>query len=104
MTAPAHTPAPIAVRGIVNRFGDHVVHDGLDLEVRPGEVLSVVGGSGSGKTVLLKVLLGAGAVTTGGKMLPEKWTRPVIDTVILPAHARISPDDDDDDDDDIIGP
>lgn len=48
----------IEVRGLVNRFGDHVVHDGLDLTVRRGEILGVVGGSGTGKTVLLNTIIG----------------------------------------------
>jgi phospholipid/cholesterol/gamma-HCH transport system ATP-binding protein len=48
----------IAVRGVVNRFGRQVVHDGLDIEVRRGEVFGIVGGSGSGKTVLLRTMLG----------------------------------------------
>ncbi len=48
----------ISVRGLVTRFGDHVVHDRLDLDVRRGEVLGVVGGSGSGKSVLLKAIVG----------------------------------------------
>ncbi len=51
-------PPPIEVRGLVSRFEDHVVHDGLDLTVRRGEVLGVVGGSGSGKSVLLRTLIG----------------------------------------------
>lgn len=38
----------IVVEGLVNRFGDFTVHDGLDLTVRRGEILGVVGGSGSG--------------------------------------------------------
>lgn len=49
---------PVEVKGLVSRFGDHVVHDGLDLRVRRGEVLGVVGGSGSGKSVLLNTLIG----------------------------------------------
>jgi phospholipid/cholesterol/gamma-HCH transport system ATP-binding protein len=49
---------PILVEGLVSRFGEHVVHDGLDLEVRRGEVLGLVGGSGSGKSVLLNTLIG----------------------------------------------
>ena len=40
----------ISVRGLVNRFGNHLVHDGLNLEVNPGEILGIVGGSGSGKS------------------------------------------------------
>jgi phospholipid/cholesterol/gamma-HCH transport system ATP-binding protein len=48
----------IRVRGLVNRFGTEVVHDGLDLDVFPGEVLGVVGGSGSGKSVLLRTIVG----------------------------------------------
>jgi len=48
----------ISVHGIVNRFGTQVVHDGLDIEIRAGEVFGIVGGSGSGKSVLLRTLLG----------------------------------------------
>ena len=48
----------IAVRGLVNRFGSETVHDGLDLDVFAGEVLGVVGGSGSGKSVLLRTIVG----------------------------------------------
>jgi phospholipid/cholesterol/gamma-HCH transport system ATP-binding protein len=48
----------ISVRGVVNRFGAQVVHDGLDIDVFPGEVLGIVGGSGTGKSVLLRTMLG----------------------------------------------
>jgi len=48
----------IEARGIVNRFGAQVVHDGLDLTVHAGEIFGIVGGSGSGKSVLLNTLLG----------------------------------------------
>jgi phospholipid/cholesterol/gamma-HCH transport system ATP-binding protein len=48
----------IRVRGLVNRFGAHVVHDGLDLDVLRGEVLGIVGGSGTGKSVLLRAITG----------------------------------------------
>jgi phospholipid/cholesterol/gamma-HCH transport system ATP-binding protein len=49
---------PVVVKGLVNRFGDHVVHENLDLEVRRGEILGVVGGSGSGKSVLMRSIIG----------------------------------------------
>jgi phospholipid/cholesterol/gamma-HCH transport system ATP-binding protein len=48
----------VEVRGVVNRFGAQVVHDGLDMQVRPGEIFGIVGGSGSGKSVLLRTILG----------------------------------------------
>ncbi len=46
------------IRGLVNRFGDQLVHDGLDLDIRKGEILGLIGGSGSGKTVLVRSILG----------------------------------------------
>ncbi len=52
------TEAVIEVRGLVNRFGAQVVHDSLDMTVERGEVFGIVGGSGSGKSVLLRSILG----------------------------------------------
>jgi phospholipid/cholesterol/gamma-HCH transport system ATP-binding protein len=53
------SPTPVVrVRGLVSRYGAQVVHDGLDMDVGPGEIFGVVGGSGSGKTVLLRTILG----------------------------------------------
>ncbi|MDE0704335.1 MAG: ATP-binding cassette domain-containing protein, partial [Rhodospirillaceae bacterium] len=55
----AEKPQPaVSVRGLENRFGDILLHDGLDLDVRPGEVLGLVGSSGSGKTVLMRSIIG----------------------------------------------
>jgi phospholipid/cholesterol/gamma-HCH transport system ATP-binding protein len=48
----------IRVRGLLTRFGQQTVHEGLDLDVRRGEVLGVVGGSGTGKSVLLRSIIG----------------------------------------------
>ncbi|MGA0000675.1 MAG: ABC transporter ATP-binding protein [Steroidobacteraceae bacterium] len=66
----------ISVRGVVNRFGSQVVHAGLDMEVMPGEVFGIVGGSGSGKSVLLRTMLGlqqpaAGTVRIEGRDVTE---------------------------------
>ncbi len=49
---------PIRVRGLKNVFGDFVVHENLDLDVRRGEILGVVGGSGTGKSVLMRSIIG----------------------------------------------
>ena len=57
-TADTTVEPVIRVRGLVNRFGEQVVHDGLDLDVMPGEIIGVVGGSGSGKSVLMRSILG----------------------------------------------
>jgi len=56
--AAATAAAVVEARGIVNRFGPQVVHDRLDLDVYEGEVFGIVGGSGSGKSVLLRTILG----------------------------------------------
>ncbi len=59
--SPAETltvPPVISVTGLRTAFGDHVVHDNLNLTVYPGEILVLVGGSGSGKTVLLRQIIG----------------------------------------------
>ncbi len=48
----------IRLRGVVNRFGKQTVHDGVDLDVFRGEVLGVVGGSGTGKSVLMRTIIG----------------------------------------------
>jgi phospholipid/cholesterol/gamma-HCH transport system ATP-binding protein len=48
----------ISVRGLENRFGEQIVHQDLELDVRPGEILGVVGGSGTGKSVLMRSIIG----------------------------------------------
>jgi phospholipid/cholesterol/gamma-HCH transport system ATP-binding protein len=48
----------LEVQGLVNRFGPQLVHDGLDMQVAEDEVFGIVGGSGAGKSVLLRTILG----------------------------------------------
>ena len=66
----------IRIHGLVNAFGDAVIHDHLDLEVYRGEVLGVVGGSGTGKSVLLRSIVGlnrprAGSIQVFGQETAE---------------------------------
>ncbi|MEM7780098.1 MAG: ATP-binding cassette domain-containing protein [Pseudomonadota bacterium] len=67
---------PIVIEGLVNRFGDFAVHDGLDLEVNRGEIIGVVGGSGTGKSVLMRSIIGlqtpsAGRIEVLGRCITE---------------------------------
>jgi phospholipid/cholesterol/gamma-HCH transport system ATP-binding protein len=75
--------APIVVKGLRSAFGDHVVHDNLDLTIPRGQVVGVVGGSGAGKSVLLNTIIGlrepqAGSVRIFGQDIRyarrRQWT------------------------------
>jgi phospholipid/cholesterol/gamma-HCH transport system ATP-binding protein len=73
MTAPDQNV--IEIRGLVNRFGDQILHDGLDLDVRRGEVLGLVGGSGTGKSVLLRTIIGLNRPAAGDIRVLGRLTR-----------------------------
>jgi len=65
----------IEVRGLANRFGAQVVHENLDLDVYRGEILGVVGGSGSGKSVLMRSIIGLNRPASGSvKVFGEEVT------------------------------
>lgn len=78
MSAAPDSEAPaIRVRGLETRFGTHVVHQGLDLDVRRGEILGVIGPSGCGKSVLLRRIVGleppdGGTIEVFGAPLEEQ--------------------------------
>ncbi len=55
----------VEVKGLRNSFGESVIHDNLDLQVRRGEILGVVGGSGTGKSVLMRSIIGLQTPDTG---------------------------------------
>lgn len=72
----------IRVRGLRNSFGEQVIHDGLDLDVRRGEILGVVGGSGTGKSVLMRSIIGlqtpdAGEISVFGSEVDEDETESI---------------------------
>jgi len=62
---PMNRDVVIAVRGLRNQFGVQVVHNNLDLDIFGGEVLGIVGGSGTGKSVLLRSILGINKPAAG---------------------------------------
>jgi phospholipid/cholesterol/gamma-HCH transport system ATP-binding protein len=72
--------ALLEVQGIVTRFGTQAVHAGLDMQVEEGEVFGIIGGSGAGKSVLLRTILGlrrpdAGSVRFLGRDLHRMSAR-----------------------------
>ncbi|MBI5675272.1 MAG: ATP-binding cassette domain-containing protein [Nitrospirae bacterium] len=67
-----HNEPILSARNIVNRFGKQEVHDRISLEVMPGEIMGIVGGSGSGKTVLLRTLTGLHRPNDGEVLLNGK--------------------------------
>ena len=108
MTAPhlpKFEPKPetlIEVRGLLSQFGDRTIHENLDLDVHRGEVLGVVGGSGTGKTVLLNTIIGlkepeGGTVSGAPSSRNKAWppgdrTVPVASSTNEPARVyRVRP-------------
>ena len=77
-TKPAGEPeAVVEVRGLLNKIGDFVLHRDLDFEVRAGEVMTLVGGSGSGKTQLVRVILGLKRPSAGTvRVFGVSWDDP----------------------------
>lgn len=78
----------ISVRGVTNRFGRQLVHDAVDLDVYPGEVLGIVGGSGSGKSVLLRTMLGLHRPTSGHVYVEGKDVTRMNPTELLEVKRR----------------
>jgi phospholipid/cholesterol/gamma-HCH transport system ATP-binding protein len=71
-SAQRHAEPILSARGIVNRFGKQQLHDKISLDVLPGEVIGIAGGSGSGKSVLLKTLIGLHRPNAGEVLLDGK--------------------------------
>ncbi|WP_051791305.1 amino acid ABC transporter permease/ATP-binding protein [Amycolatopsis jejuensis] len=92
--APPGKPNVVSARGLVKQFGDHVVLNGVDLDVPHGEVVCVIGPSGSGKTTLLRCLNNLEPVTSGvvevnGVELGTRTDRSGARTVITSERRRV---------------
>src|SRR5215469_17262712 len=85
------TPPALSVRGLTKRFGPLVALDGLDLDVRAGEVVSVLGANGSGKSTTLRCLSGltrfdAGSVTVAGRDVSSGENAPEFAMIFQKIH------------------
>ncbi|KPF87428.1 iron ABC transporter ATP-binding protein [alpha proteobacterium AAP38] len=78
----------IRVRGLKTRFGQQVVHDGVDLDVSKGEVIGLVGGSGTGKSVLLREIVGLMVPSAGKIEVLGKDTENLSESERLSLQAR----------------
>ena len=80
----ANDECAIVVEGLTNSFGENVIHEDLSLKVRRGEILGVVGGSGTGKSVLMRSIIGlqtpdAGEISVLGRAVTEDVDDDAVD-------------------------
>lgn len=85
---PPEDEIAIRVRGLRTSFGEQVVHEGLDLDVRRGEILGVVGGSGTGKSVLMRAIIGLQKTDAGEIGVLGESTVDRSDEETLPLRRR----------------
>ena len=76
------SPPIVEIRGISKRFDDVVAVGGVDLDIYPGELFSILGGSGCGKTTLLRILAGFEAPTAGRVIIDG------VDMTTVPPYER----------------
>ncbi|MFM8312969.1 MAG: ABC transporter ATP-binding protein [Deltaproteobacteria bacterium] len=80
----------IEIRGIHKKFGTKVVHRGIDLDIYPGEVLALMGGSGCGKSVLLRMIVGLEKPDQGTITFNEQPIESLSEENLVPIRKRIA--------------
>lgn len=78
-------PAAVRVTGLAKQFGDRTVLQDIDLEIRQGEFVALLGRSGSGKTTLLRIVAGLDEVTRGRALVDPKRTVVFQESRLIPS-------------------
>ena len=80
----------IEMRGIHNKYGSKIVHRGIDLNVYPGEVLALMGGSGCGKSVLLRMIVGLEKPDSGTIQFKSEFIENLSEQNLVPVRKKIA--------------
>lgn len=83
-------PAIFRVRGLVRRYGEHTVLDGVDFDLAPGECLAILGRSGSGKSVTLRQLIGLERPDAGSIRFHDLEVTELGERELLPVRRRVA--------------
>ena len=80
----------IEMRGIHKKYGSKIVHRGIDLNVYPGEVLALMGGSGCGKSVLLRMIVGLEKPDSGTIQFKSEFIENLSEQNLVPVRKKIA--------------
>jgi ABC-type Fe3+/spermidine/putrescine transport system ATPase subunit len=86
--APVDQEGALALRGVSKRFGSFTAVNGIDLDVRPGELMALLGPSGCGKTTTLRLIAGLEQPTSGEIWFGGNAFVSSAEQIVLPAHRR----------------
>ncbi len=90
MIEPNHKTPLIEMRGIHKKYGSKIVHRGIDLNVYPGEVLALMGGSGCGKSVLLRMIVGLEKPDSGTIQFKSEFIENLSEQNLVPVRKKIA--------------
>lgn len=85
-----HKTPLIEMRGIHKKYGSKIVHRGIDLNVYPGEVLALMGGSGCGKSVLLRMIVGLEKPDSGTIQFKSEFIENLSEQNLVPVRKKIA--------------
>lgn len=90
MKREAPTAPIIRIESVRKTFGEKIVHDGISLEVQEGEILTLMGGSGTGKSVLLRSLIGLERPDSGSIYFHDTEVTSLTEQNLIPVRKRVA--------------